>query len=162
MTPAEKNYSRLEREALAIVFGIKHFGLFLLGHQFELETDHKPLEVIFGNPVQPSPARAQHWMLRLQEYSFTVKFKKGIHNPADWMSRHPLEYNPGSKENCADKSVNFQSFHSVPNTVTCQEIANHTEKDKTLSLVRDTIKTGDWRNPQTEAFAKIKNELSTH
>ena len=46
--------------------------------------------------------------------------------------------------------------------MTCREIANHTEKDKTLSLVRDAIKTGDWRNPQIEVFAKIKNELSTH
>ena len=133
-----------------------------LRHQFELETDHKPLEVIFDNPSSTPPARVQRWMLRLQEYSFTVKFKKGIHNPADWMSRHPLEYNPGSKENCADKFVNFLSFHSVPKTMTCQEVANHTEKDKTLSLVRDAIKTGDWRNPQIEAFAKIKNELSTH
>ena len=86
MTPAEKNYSQLEREALAIVFGIEHFRLFLLGHQFELETDHKPLEVIFGNNGSTPPARVQRWMLRLQEYSFTVKFKKGIHNRADWMS----------------------------------------------------------------------------
>ena len=30
-----------EREYLGIVFGIEHFRLFLLGHQFELETDHK-------------------------------------------------------------------------------------------------------------------------
>ena len=141
---------------------MEHFKLFLLGHQFELETDHKPLEVIFGNPSSTSPARVLCWMLRLQDYSFTVTFKRRIHNPADWMSRHPLEYNSGSKENCADKFVKFLSFHSVPRTMTCQEIANHTEKDKTLSLVRDAIKTGDWRNPQIEAFVRIKNELSTH
>ena len=64
--PAEKNYSQLERDALAIVFGAEHFTLFLLGHQFELETDHKPFEVIFGNPSLTPPARVQHWMLRLQ------------------------------------------------------------------------------------------------
>ena len=39
---------------------------------------------------------------------------------------------------------------------------NHTEKDKILSSVCDAIKTGDWRSPQIEAIAKIKNELSTH
>ena len=44
----------------------------------------------------------------------------------------------------------------------CQEIANHTEKDKTLSLIHNAIKTGDWRIPQIEPFAKINNELSTH
>ena len=145
-----------------IVFGIEHFRLSVLGHQFELDTDHKPLEVIFGNPISIPPARVQHWMLRLQEYSFTVRFKKGIHNPVDWMSKHPLEYNPGSNQNCANRSVNLLSFHIVLKTMTCQEIANHTEKDKTLGLVRDAIKTRDWRSPQTEAFFKIKNELSTH
>ena len=31
-----------------------------------------------------------------------------------------------------------------------------------MSLVRNAIKTGDLRNPQMEAFAKIKNELNTH
>ena len=56
LTPAEKNYSQLEREALAIVLGIEHCRLFLLGHQFELDTDHKPLEVIFGNPTSSSTA----------------------------------------------------------------------------------------------------------
>ena len=70
----------------AIVFGIEHFRLFLLGHQFELETNHKPLEV-FSDPSSTPPAPVQRWMLRLQEYSFTVKFKRGIHNPADWMGR---------------------------------------------------------------------------
>ena len=130
MTPAEENYRQLEREALAIVFGIENFGLFFLGHQFELEADHKPLEVIFDKPSSTPPARVQRCMLRLQEYSFTVKFKRVFHNPADRMSRHPLEYNPGSKENCTDKFVNFLSFHCVPKTMTCQEIANHTEKDK--------------------------------
>ena len=162
MTPTEKNYSQLEHGALSIVFGIEHFRLLLLGYQYELETNDNTLEVISGNPGSTPPARVQRWMLRLQGYSFTVKFKRGVHNPEDWMSMHPLEYNPGSKKNCADKFVNFLSFHSVPNTMTCQEVANHTEKDKILSLVRDAIKTRDRQSPQIEAFAKIKNELSTH
>ena len=88
LTPAEKNYSQLESETLAIVLGIEHFRLILLGHQFELETDHKPLEVIFGNPSSTPPAPVQRWILRLQEHSFRVKFTRGIHNPADWMSRY--------------------------------------------------------------------------
>ena len=66
-----------------MVFGAENFTLFILGHQFELETDHKSLEVIFGDPSSTPPARVQCWMLRLQEYSFRVKFKRGMQSLAD-------------------------------------------------------------------------------
>lgn len=41
LTDVEKHYSQTEREALAIVWSIEHFHLYLFGHSFELITDHK-------------------------------------------------------------------------------------------------------------------------
>ena len=43
LTKAEKNYSQLEKEGLACVFGIRRFHSYLFGHRLELITDRKPL-----------------------------------------------------------------------------------------------------------------------
>ena len=47
LTPIERKYSQTDREALALVWGIEHYRLFLIGSQFDLITDHK---AIFNNP----------------------------------------------------------------------------------------------------------------
>ena len=38
LTDIESKYSQIEREALAIVFGIEHFHLYLYGHEFTLKS----------------------------------------------------------------------------------------------------------------------------
>ena len=48
LTKAEKNYSTVEREALAAVSVIKEFYLYLYGFSFTLVTDHNPLTSLKG------------------------------------------------------------------------------------------------------------------
>ncbi|XP_074661816.1 uncharacterized protein LOC141914496 [Tubulanus polymorphus] len=68
LTPAECNYSPIEREALSIIYGIKHFHKYLYGKKFLLVTDHKPLVTIFGSKTGV-PALAA---LRLQSENVHV------------------------------------------------------------------------------------------
>ena len=48
LSPVEQNYSHLDKEALAIIFGVGKFHQYICGRKFTLYTDHKPLIHIFN------------------------------------------------------------------------------------------------------------------
>ena len=86
LTDVDKRYSQTEKETLGLVWACERFSIYLIGINFELVTDHKPLEVIYGKTSKPS-ARIERMVLRLQPYRFTVKYKAGKSNIADPLSR---------------------------------------------------------------------------
>lgn len=49
LSKAEKNYSQIHREALAVVFAIRRFHKFVYGYSFTVYTDHQPLEKLLGD-----------------------------------------------------------------------------------------------------------------
>ena len=68
LAPAERKYSHIEKEGLAVVFGVKKFHQYLLGKKFVVFSDHKPLQFLFceTRPVPPmASARIQRWALTL-------------------------------------------------------------------------------------------------
>ena len=46
---------------------------------------------LFNNPSSKLSARIECWLLELQQYRFTVEYRPGAFNPADYASRHPVE-----------------------------------------------------------------------
>ncbi len=94
LTPSEKNYSQLEKEALSLIFGVKKFHQYLYGRKFTLITDHKPLTAIFGAKKGiPTLAAARLRMgtlaLGVQLYEIQYKLTES-HSNADGLSRLPL------------------------------------------------------------------------
>lgn len=79
LSAAERNYSQLHREALAIIFAIKKFHKCIYGLHFTMHSDHQPLKTIFGqNKDMPSVAanRLQRWAICLSKYSYEIKYKR--------------------------------------------------------------------------------------
>ena len=68
LTNAERNYSQMEKEALACVFGVKRFSSYLFGHHFILQTDHEPLQTLF-NEKKSIPQQASSRIQRCVDVS---------------------------------------------------------------------------------------------
>lgn len=54
LSKPEQKYAQLDKEGLAIVFGVKKFHQYLFGRKFTIYSDHKPLQHIFAEP-RPIP-----------------------------------------------------------------------------------------------------------
>ena len=78
LTGPEKNYAKLEKGALSLVFGVCKFHQYLYGRPFILYTDRQLLTTIFG-PKRGIPplaaARMQRWAMILSAYNYQMQYK---------------------------------------------------------------------------------------
>ena len=146
MNSAEKNYSQIEKEALAIVFGTKKFHQYLYGKNFEIQTDHKPLLGLFkeNKPIPTmSAARIQRWALTLAAYEYTIVFKQGNKNGnADGLSRLPCSESVEEQSDPElEETILFMEDIEAP-PVTAKQIKKWTQADPILSRVVGFVQTG--------------------
>ena len=157
LTDTESRYSQTEREALAVHWAILHFHLYVYGNDFVVVSDHKPLEGIYNKPSSKPTARIERWILQLQQYKFTIRYEAGDRNPADYMSRHPvnLDLSPYDR-NCeaTEHYVNYIIFSRVPKYMSLEEVKTETMKDSTMQAATELIHTQKWYT--------IKNYMSRH
>ena len=78
LLPAEKNYSVTEREALAVVAGIKHYQHYLYGAHFKVLTDHSAVHWLMS--LKMPCGRLARWALLLQQYDFEIIHRAGVSN----------------------------------------------------------------------------------
>jgi hypothetical protein len=109
LNAAERNYSTIERELLAIVYSVEKFRYYLYGKEFIINTDHNPLTYL--NNLTLSSSRLTRWRLKLAEYNFKILYKKGIINTnADAFSRIELPDNEKiHKEDLMEALLNINS-----------------------------------------------------
>lgn len=152
LSPAEKNYSQLHREALAIIFGLKKFNKYLYGLKFTICSDHQPLREIFsekkGTPAVAA-ARLQRWAVLLSGYDYTMEYRKAsLMAHADMLSRLPLSKTTGIDEFVINS---FNQIDDIP--LVNADVSSNTQNDPILTTVFDYVSNG-W--PKDNKFPDIE------
>ena len=155
LTPAERNYSQLDKEGLAIVFEVKKFHQYLYGQKFSIITDHKPLLGLFGSKCTPTTIspRVQCWILTSSGYEYSIHHRPGVkHGIANAVSRLPIAATLPDPPMLSEVLHLIEHFDGT--IVTSQHIKSWPSKDPVMSKVRLYTSAG-W--PQ-----EVNDELSLH
>ena len=164
LSKAERNYSQIDKEALALVWGVKKFHLYLFGRHFTLMTDQEPLTSIF-NPRKGIPAMTvaglQRYALFLAGFEYSIEYKNTTqHGNADGLSRLPLE--EARHKETVDPVEIFQVSQMEVLPVSADMIRQATQRDPIFSRVMEYTKQG-WPavcEKELEPFYRRKDELT--
>ncbi|XP_026746906.1 uncharacterized protein K02A2.6-like [Trichoplusia ni] len=158
LTDCEKRYCQTEKEALALVWAVEHFKIYLLGKEFDLISDHKSLETIFGPRSKPC-ARIERWVLRLQAYKYKVVYCPGKDNIADPISRlwKSNQLVPFDSENYLNSIVEY----SRPVAVPLNEIDSASATDAEITDLKNGVFYNKWDESVT-AFKPFQTEICFH
>ena len=166
LTDVEKRYGQIERESLAIQYGCLRNEIYLLGRDFDVITDHKPLVTLYNNPRRPGPFRVERMRLKLQGFSFKVVYRTGKLNPADYTSRHPLPLSQCSREELKvsaelEAHVNWVVTNDVPPSLKLKEIRTATHCDPVLHDLCYAVKNKQALNEiKFKQYKNVAEELS--
>ncbi|KPJ13895.1 Retrotransposable element Tf2 155 kDa protein type 1 [Papilio machaon] len=161
LTKAEQNYAQIEKELLACVFACEKFYSYIFGKcDVTIETDHKPLVHIIVKPIAEAPPRLQRMLLRLQRYTFTLKYKPGKYLfIADALSRDAEPVSHAQLSNYLDTEAHVSAV-IASNPLTDSHFVKLqycTQNDNELQTLIELIKNG-W----PEHKQKLNNIVSPY
>ena len=165
LSTAELNYSHLDKEALAIIFGVKKFHQYIYGRQFVIKTDQHIFSESRAVPTMAS-GRIQQWAITLGAYDYSIRYKKGVANAnADALSRLPLQSPDQQTPQPAEVVHLMEHLSTTP--LSSSRIKSLTDGDPTLSRVHRLVLEG-WSDQEAEpgidsefaVYARMRLELS--
>ncbi|GFX52436.1 retrovirus-related Pol polyprotein from transposon 17.6 [Trichonephila clavipes] len=148
LTPAERNYSTTEREALAVVWALKKFRGYIEGTEITVASDHQPLKWLLN--LKSPTGRLARWALEIQSFNLKVQYIPGKANVvADMLSR------PVTQEEESFCEENNITIADMP-TRSCKDMREAQLKDDNLKKIIDSfespLKTEEYANWTERGF----------
>ena len=181
LTAAEKNYSTLEGEALAIAWCLKKARLFLLGcKNLTFITDHKALTKIFGDKELKDIDNPR--ILNLKErtlmYSFRIRYAKGKTNcAADALSRYPALASTPEESDEADEEAACAAMVAAAadaaegndgHVIDLRQVEAEALKDEEYQLLHECVSNDGWAERKDSEpvalrpYFRMRRHLSCH
>jgi hypothetical protein len=86
LSSVQRKWSTIEKEAYAVVYALKKLRAYLLGADFTVYSDHRPLSALFTREMDNT--KIQRWAVLLAEYGAKIRYQPGRKNErADMLSR---------------------------------------------------------------------------
>ncbi|XP_037565246.2 uncharacterized protein K02A2.6-like [Dermacentor silvarum] len=167
LSPMERNYAQIDKEALAVVAGVKKFHDYVFGRPFQIHTDHKPLLGLFTSDRQTSQMlspRMFRWSIFLNRYQHTLHHRPGKQlGHAGGLSRRPQADQCQDDPSPAEVVMLLDVLPESP--LHADDVAKYSAKDAILSRVLNWVWKG-WPRcaPSSEftPFVSRQHELSAH
>ena len=148
LTETEKSYAQLEKEMLAVTFGLEKFHHYTFGRQVHVMTDHKALMAIAKKPLSKAPKRLQNLLLRAQRYTYDLTWIPGKEIPlADALSRAPVQ------KATEEEVIHNVTVHRIKDEH-LQQVRNATATDSTLVKLGEIILKG-WPDHRADTDVEL-------
>ncbi|XP_053698835.1 uncharacterized protein K02A2.6-like [Sabethes cyaneus] len=150
LNATQQAYKQVDREAYAIIFGVRKFYQYLYGRRFTLITDNEPVKQIFSDTKglpKMSALRMQHYATFLQSFSYSIQFRPtSKHCNADAFSRLPLKNKP--PDNVVEETdlLEINIIETLPLTV--EELSEATLADQAVKLLVQGLRNGKTVEPR--------------
>ena len=161
LTKSQQNYAQIEKEMLTIVFGCTKFHKYIFGLQnVEIETDHKPFEMILTKPLhQTTENDHDNSPLSVKKWPGKELFI------ADILSR---AYLPEEASDLWSEEFEVNMIHTLPiSELKLATFKEETAKDPSLQELKRTVEKG-WPEsklkimPILSPYWNYRDEISTY
>ncbi|GFQ84275.1 retrovirus-related Pol polyprotein from transposon 17.6 [Trichonephila clavata] len=74
LTQTQQRYAQIEKELLAMIYGLEHFNYYTYGRIVTVQTDHKPILGLSKKPYDIISPRLQRMLLILTKYNIQLEY----------------------------------------------------------------------------------------